>query len=86
MSLLSSVIRTVTRKSKEPPSKLEYLSMMDALSVEIRYCLAKVSECRRKKLVNQTVYWQDKWNELMMIHMEYEWGLHPKNPERVEFN
>jgi len=62
--------------------KLEYLSMMDKISQEVRYSRVQIAKCQGVSRRNERKYWEDKWEELVTVYEEFEWGLHPQNPER----
>lgn len=71
-----------------PPSppkgitRLEYLQVMDKVYDQIMKVDRKIVALRGRA---ERSYWMTKYEELVAIHMEMEWGLHPKNPEPAIF-
>ena len=69
-----------------PPQKLEYLQTMDKLASEIARVAEQIRVSRKANRKNEQGYWEDKWEELVLMHMEFEWGLHPENKQRIWSN
>lgn len=64
-----------------PPTYQELLQQMDALAVAITHCEVKIRALRGK---NERRYWEAKWEECVVLHMEFEWLFHPQNPEKFD--
>lgn len=78
MGILDIILEKIGIYPKPPPTYLEYVSMMN----ELDKMIGKIDKKIRKEKPNTYIrrYWEKKWEELICLHMEYEWGLHPQNP------
>lgn len=83
--MLCQLLNKVLTPLRAPcePTKLEYLRQMDLISIQLEEVKRKIHMCIKKKLHNEKIYWIEMWEKLEMLHMEFEWGLHPMNEERI---
>lgn len=70
------------------PTRMEWAKHMDALGLQISKLSIKITEYRKKfptLKANEIRELERQWEELICLHMEFEWGLHPQNPEPAHF-
>lgn len=67
------------------PTRLEWAALMDDIKSQITAIEIRIRVQRRAHRMNSVRALEKLWEELVCLHMEFEWGLHPSNPEPPSF-